>query len=411
MSLGPEAAKHDTLCPMKTSSKLKPREALGKLVKRLLPGLLGLEVESLEVTSGEILIRVSSTQCEQPCTLCGKQATRIHSRYERTLQDLPWGLCRVRLRVRVRRWFCQNPACPRHVFTERLPMVTQPYARRTTRLQEALLQLGWALGGEAGARQSLARGMPVCAATLLSLLRRAGEVPPPTPRVLGVDDWGFGKVHPTGTILVDLEHHRPVDVLLGSDEQVLAEWLTSHPGVEIICRDRGASYPRGVSKGAPHARQVLDRWHLLKNVGEVLQRTVAQQVDVLRQADQAVKPASPRQDVNLPPQTASADKPRKPPRRKLATPSPQRAWQLSMFEQVHALAAQGYSPYDIVKRLHLQKQTVRKYLQMEHCVDHRHCPGGSSVEPYRAYLEARWAQGPVMIKTLWQELQAQGFTG
>jgi hypothetical protein len=82
-----------------------------------------------------------------------------------------------------------------------------------------------------------------------------------------------------------------------------------------------------------------------------------------------------------------------------------------MFEQVHALAAQGYSPYDIVKRLHLQKQTVRKYLQMEHCVDHRHCPGGSSVEPYRAYLEARWAQGPVMIKTLWQELQAQGFTG
>jgi transposase len=82
-----------------------------------------------------------------------------------------------------------------------------------------------------------------------------------------------------------------------------------------------------------------------------------------------------------------------------------------MFEQVHELAAQGYSPYEIRKRLHLQNQTIKKYLQMEQFVDHRHAPMGSSVEPYRAYLEARWAQGPVMIKTLWQELQAQGFSG
>jgi transposase len=79
--------------------------------------------------------------------------------------------------------------------------------------------------------------------------------------VLGVDDWELGRVHPTGTILVDLESHRPVDVLFDSDDQVPADWLIAHPGVEIICRDRGASYPRGVRKGAPHARHVLDRWH------------------------------------------------------------------------------------------------------------------------------------------------------
>src|SRR5205823_2503753 len=59
----------------------------------------------------------------------------------------------------------------------------------------------------------------------------------------------------------------------------------------------------------------------------------------------------------------------------------------------------------------LHKQTVRKYLHMEHLVDQRHGPVGSSVEPYREYLEARWAQGPVMIKTLWRELQAMGFSG
>jgi transposase len=123
----------------------------------------------------------------------------------------------------------------------------------------------------------------------------------------------------------------------------------------------------------------------IENVGEVLQRTAAQQVDVLSQADREVKPASPRPEASLPTQTTSVVKPRKPPRRKPATLSPQRAWQLSIFEQVHELAAQGYSPYKIRKTLHLYKHTVKKYLQMEHFVDHRHCSMGSSVEPYREY--------------------------
>jgi transposase len=201
------------------------------------------------------------------------------------------------------------------------------------------------------------------------------------------------------------------DVLLGSDDQVLAQWLRSHPGVKIICRDRGASYAHGATKGAPQARQVLDRWHLLKNVGEVLQRTVAQYVDILAQADQEVKTSLPRRKVPQPSEGKSDRKPRKPPRRKPATPSPQRAWQLTMFQHVHELAAQGYSPYEIRNMLHLHKQTVRKYLHLEHFVDHRHCPVGSSVEPYREYLEARWAQGLVMIKTLWRELQEMGFSG
>jgi transposase len=396
---------------MKTSSLLKPRESLGKLVQHVLPAIPSLQVEHLEVTSEGLLIRASSTQAANVCPLCGSSTTRVHSRYERTFQDLPWGNLRVRLRICVRRFFCPNTACGRRIFTERMAPLAKPYARRTLRLCEALLKIAWAEGGEAGERQSKAQGMPVCAATLLSLLRQAAEADLPTPRVLGVDDWGFAAAHPTGTLLVDLERHRPVDVLLGSDDRVLARWLPSHPRVEIICRDRGASYARGAKEGAPHARQVLDRWHLLKNVGEVLQRAVAQYVDILGQADQEVKASLPKPHVPLPSEGKSAGKQRKPPRRKPATPSPQRAWQLNMFQHVQELAAQGYSPYDIRNMLHLHKHTVSKYLHMEHFVDHRHCPVGSSVEPYREYLEARWAQGPVMIKTLWLELQELGFSG
>jgi len=125
---------------MKTSSLLKPRESLGKLVKQVLPALPSLQVEHLEVTPEGLLIRASSTQAANVCPLCGSSTTRVHSRYERTFQDLAWGNLRVRLRVRVRRFFCLNPACGRRVFTERMAPLAKPHARRTVRLCEALLK-------------------------------------------------------------------------------------------------------------------------------------------------------------------------------------------------------------------------------------------------------------------------------
>jgi hypothetical protein len=252
---------------------------------------------------------------------------------------------------------------------------------------------------------------------------------------LGVDDWSFQARH-AGTLLVDLERHQPIEVLLGSDEQVLADWLLAHPGVDVISRDRGASYLRGARKGAPQAQQVLDRWHVLKNVGEVLQKILGQQADVLRQAAYEAAPADLRHESSAGtsllaetrstidealeqekkrPSTMTPPTPppraRKPPRRQPATLSKQRQWQLEMYQQVHELADGDWTRVAIARQLHIGTHTVGKYLRMEHFVDQRHNPHGSSVEPYRAYLEERWSQGCRMIKTLWEELKAQGFTG
>ncbi len=218
-----------------------------------MPASLGLRVHQLMVSSDELTLVMASSRSEACCPLCGEESSRVHSRYTRTLQDLPWGVLRVQLRVQVHRFFCQHATCARQIFTEPLPELTERYARRTKRLCEALLSIGWALGGEAGARQCAAHAMPICGATLLSLLRRCDPATRPTPRVLGVDDWSF-QARSAGTLLVDLERHRPVEVLLGSDEQVLTDWLLAHPGVDVISRDRGASYLKGASKGAPQAR-------------------------------------------------------------------------------------------------------------------------------------------------------------
>ncbi|HEY5868463.1 MAG TPA: transposase family protein, partial [Candidatus Tectomicrobia bacterium] len=123
---------------------------------RLLPDATTLRLEACEVddTTAQITLRVTSTQTAGCCPVCALAATRIHSRYTRTLVDLPWAAYRVRLQVRVRKWFCANPACGRRIFTERLPTVAAPWARRTLRLVQRLVALGLALGGRAGRRLS-----------------------------------------------------------------------------------------------------------------------------------------------------------------------------------------------------------------------------------------------------------------
>lgn len=197
-------------------------------------------------------------------------------------------------------------------------------ARRTNRLRDAFCTLARVLGGRAGARLCVNQATPACATTLLTLLRRQGLPAPPTPRVLGVDDWSF-HLHQSATLLVDLERHQPVDVLLGSDEEVFADWLEKHPGVEIISRDRGVSYLKGATKGAPKAKQVLDRWHLCKNLKEVLQKALARQIDVLRQAGQESQEKNQDQPAAPASVARTRGRQRKPPRRKAPSPSPQRA--------------------------------------------------------------------------------------
>jgi transposase len=396
---------------MKPATSLLPKDLLEGFVKGLFPERACLQVKRLEMTSEEVTLVIASTQPEGHCPLCGEFTSRVHSRYERILQDLPFSGKQVQLILHVRRFFCTNPSCSRQIFAERLPALTETFARRTNRLRDTLLNIGWALGGEAGARLCRKLVMPVCAATLLAQLRRAGVDELPTPRVLGVDDWGFQQQHPTGTILIDLEQHRPVEVLLGSDEDGLTTWLHEHAGVEVIVRDRGAGYRKAATKGAPHAQQVLDRWHVLKNLGEVIQKTLAQQIDVLRQAGQQVKKDA-QQASSAPSESVQPDgRRRKPPRRKSPPLGPRRAWQMAMHQQVHELAKAGKTQAEIISSLRLHQNTVRKYLRMPTFEAHYCGPHPSVVEPHRAYLEERWQQGEVMIKTLWQELQGQGFTG
>ena len=182
--------------------------------RRLLPLIpAGLLVQQVLPEPDRVVVVTTPKAPDAECPLCGCTSGRVHSHCTRTLADLPWQGRRAVVQVQARRFRCAVAGCPRQVFTERLPEVAKPWARRTERLGAIQRQIGLAVGGMPGARLAARLAMPVSGDTLLRLVDRAPAPPARTPRVLGVDDWAWRCGQSYGTVLVDLEERRIVDLL------------------------------------------------------------------------------------------------------------------------------------------------------------------------------------------------------
>jgi len=238
----------------------------------LFPHLAGLRLEQVALDGETVRLHLAASARRARCPLCTRWSKRVHSSYHRTVADLPLAGRQLILRLRVRRFRCGARRCPRAIFAERFPKLVAGYGRRTLGQRAALEVIAFALGGSAGARLATRLGSPISRATLLRVLRCADVPTQPAPRVLGVDDWAFRKGHRYGTILVDLERRRVVDLLEDRKAETLAPWLSQQAGLEVISRDRASAYAEAARKGAPQAVQVADRWHVLQNLVEALER-------------------------------------------------------------------------------------------------------------------------------------------
>jgi transposase len=372
-----------------------------------------------------VTIRAVSDATDVRCPVCGEPSDRVHSRYERTLADLPWARFAVCFHLQVRRFFCENPTCPRTIFAERLTGIAPACAHRTDRQRDRLTDFALALGGEQGSRLAAKHGMPVSPDTLLRLIRDAPDRELPTPAVLGVDDWAIHKGLTYGTILVDLERHRPVDVLPDRSSESLAAWLKAHPGVEVIARDRGGAYAEGARDGAPDAVQVADRWHLVDNLADVLETFLRSKSACLKAASAALTEQANGKDNDRDKVGAPASPPADTVYQgKRRHPQPERwreradaaaedgvARRRAKYDQAHELHAKGASVAQIARTVGIARMTVYKYLREGPPQRKRHSIHGKQrvLEPYEPFLLKRWDEGCRMATVLWREIRAQGF--
>jgi transposase len=368
--------------------------------------LPGLVFERVTVSDTLLTIDVRSSTASAACPDCQTRSDRVHSRHIRSLRDLPIGEYAVRLALHTRRFRCRNPDCRRRTFVERLPDIAPLYAQRTVRLTQSLIELGFALGGRAGSRLGRRLRLPVGKDTILRTVRRSGSTARPTPRVVGVDDFALHKGQSYGTILVDLERRWPVDLLLDRTAAVLSEWLGSHPGVEVITRDRSTEYARGATEGAPTARQVVDRFHLLINLREAIERLLTRIHGKLGALPFAVETAR-----LLRARRRSAPRP-------LRVPSPteqvardaRRGSRVARWETARTLFAQGTPIREIARVLDISWTTARNFAHTETYPERNpKRPQVSLIDPYVGYLAQRWDEGCHNASQLWRELQEQGY--
>ncbi|MER7205330.1 ISL3 family transposase [Streptomyces sp. NPDC000188] len=373
---------------------------VGSLEDVLFPEI-DVRLERVSVTAEVLFVEVAACGPRPRCPDCRFLARRVHSTYERGLAERPLAGQKLAIRLRVRRFFCDRRSCPRKTFVEQVTGLSERYRRSSLGLKQWLRAVAVELGGRAGERLCRRLHFAAGRSRLLELLE-APPVPERAPRVLGVDEFAFRRGRRYGTLLVDIETGRPVDVLPDRSSESFAAWLTAHPGSEIICRDRASAYTRAVKEAAPHALEVADRWHLLQNLSSAVEKTCHQHRGCLRKRieddNQTDIPAPPL--IVLPPPALPQ------------TPIVQRT--LHRHADVHRMLERGWTISAIARHLGLDRKTVRHFKNTDLDVllssarDRR--PNGV-LEPFKPYLTARFAAGHTNATSLFHEIRERGYQG
>ncbi len=389
---------------------MEPREAA--LLSCILHLPAGITITSVHPSATELVVRVACHAASMPCPECHQSSTRIHGNYERTVADLPCAGRNVLLMLTVRKFVCSTPTCPHQIFTERLPGLVQSYGRMTTRLIALLQALGVGAGGQMGTRQADRSGI---ATTPSTLLRHLMQLPAPVTRavrVLGIDDFAWKKRFTYGTILVDLERRKIIDLLADRESATVEAWLQEHPEVEIVSRDRGKEFAKAATLGAPQARQVVDRFHIVKNLSEVLREILGHCRAEIRQAEAPVPQLEKAAEEHTRPLPTAATWQQRTPIQVKKAHQARQASRDDRYEQMTTLRAQGLTQREVAKRMGMSEKAVRNWLKRGAApTNERQFRRRSVFDPYAAYVLQHWQAGMHEGKQLYEEIQAQGFPG
>ncbi len=400
----------------------------------------GMVIGQVEIAQSQLTVEVISTQPCARCPGCGNLSDSVHCQYQRTVHDVPCGGRHVVLRLRVRKFFCRSAPCPRKVFAERLPDLVQPGARVSNRLLEELKAIGLAASAEVSERLAPRLGMKVKAPTLLRSLRTIEDAPKTDVTVLGIDDFAMRRGDKYGTILINIETGKPLDLLPDRTAEAVKPWLSTHPEIQVVSRDRASAFADAVSQVLPHATQVADRYHLIQNLREHLQQFLDRKRTCLPFVeDTALKSpqASPKEKAASPSELAlgaSSD----PAAGRLPSEQQEmptcteadlscltyaerkkqisRDKRVSGYEEVMALHREGLGQRAIARELHISRNTVQRYVSAPGFPERAEGSGlrpkeKTKLGPYLPYLRKQWDAGVHNNSQLFAEIRERGYTG
>jgi transposase len=362
----------------------------GFRISSLVPS--GLAFDSVSDSTDSIILTVRSERAAADCPLCGMASRRVHSRYLRQVADLPCAGREVRLQMITRRFVCEVPHCRRRIFAERFgDDVVQVRARRTARLECIVHHLGLALGGRPAAGFANRLMLPVSNDTLLRVVRRRTVMPSEPLVVVGIDDWAFRRNHRYGTIVCDLERRRIVALLPDRETATVQAWLSEHPEIKIVSRDRGGGYGEAATRALPDAIQVADRWHLMENASTAF-------LDAVRRSMRGIRTAIGATTINP----------------ALLTCAERLRYQGYLRRQdAHAAIAA------LVRDKVPLKEVARRTGHSRNFVRHISRGGGadvfrtrlSTLDAHLPFLDAQWTGGCRNGAELWRRLKGHGFQG
>jgi transposase len=342
--------------------------------------------------NGKWHVDLSSLRRAAACPSCQHRSRARHSAYRRTIADLPLAGAMLVLHLQVRRFFCRHATCPQRIFAERFPTLVPVRGRHSRGICAALRHVGVAVGGRAGARLAHALGIPGSYRTIVRLVHGAPFPSVTAPRVIGLDEWAWRRGRRFGTIVCNLEHHQVIELLPERSAPSVAQWLQAHPSVEVVCRDRSRLYAEGIRQGAPQAIQVVDRFHLVQNLGEALERFFLRY-----RRDLHALGAALHQSAELTPTPAMLSQAR------------HSRW-VHRYHEIQRLRAQQLGIAAIARRVQVSRPTVYRYLAMPQPPERQRSRhrGRPLVAPFTPYLRRRWNAGCRNAQQLWRELVAQG---
>lgn len=366
----------------------------------------GWKIRNQQNTPNGILIDLDKCGASAHCTKCKRKSKSVHSYRKRRLQHAPCAGQAVYLTFNIRHWYCRNSSCEKTIFADSLAPFADPKQQATNLLQKQQRQLGLIAGGEAGKRAATSTGISTSSDTILRHIIFSPESEPIKTPHIGIDEWAWQRGHTYGTLIINLDTHRPLTVLPGRDRVALTKWFKQRPEIQVVSRDRGGVYAVAARDGAPQARQIADRWHLLKNIGDALERMMYKHTPLIKEVADESALSQKTQVSNLVPKSRTLT-------RQESIQQQKRQNRYDKWMEVISLHEQGFGFQSIARKMGMSRVTIKRWVQSkeypEQSTRMRKTP--LPITPWLEWIEEQWNNGQHNASQLWREMVADGFSG